>query len=151
MLAQLSDSGDEDETLRRSPKRIRRVNSECDAGQFGNRWLLGDSVCPNRSYLLTPVLNQVSEAEHREVHIKTRNVIERAFGVWKRRFPVVALTLHLSIPNMQAVIIATTVLNNIFRNHNLTEIPSEVELPAIDHSTMPRNVVVNILQTIKLI
>ncbi|CAK1592126.1 unnamed protein product [Parnassius mnemosyne] len=119
------------------------LRAECDAGQFGNRWLLGDSAYPNRPYLLTPILNPVSEAEHRynEAHIKTRNTIERAFGVWKRRFPVVALTLRLSIPNMQAVIIATTVLHNICRNHNLTEIPSEVELPSIDNSTMPHNVI----------
>ncbi|CAG4991801.1 unnamed protein product [Parnassius apollo] len=125
------------------------LRAECDAGQFGNRWLLGDSAYPNKPYLLTPVLNPVSEAEHRynEAHIKTRNTIERAFGVWKRRFPVVALTLRLSIPNMQAVIIATTVLHNICRNHNLTEIPSEVELPSIDYSTMPHNVVVNDIPT----
>ncbi|CAG4950749.1 unnamed protein product [Parnassius apollo] len=124
MLAQLSDSSDEDETLRRTPKRIRRVN-------------------------YTQSLDDVSEAEHRynEAHIKTRNTIERAFGVWKRRFPIVALTLCLSIPNMKAVIIATTVLHNICRNHNLTEIPSEVELPSIDNSTMPHNVVVNDIPT----
>ncbi|CAG4937366.1 unnamed protein product [Parnassius apollo] len=151
MLARLSDSSDEDEILRRPPNRIRRVNytpslddAECDAGQFGNRRLLGDSAYPNRPYLLTPVLNPVYEVEHRynEVHIKTRNTIKGAFGVWKRRFPVVALTLRLSIPNMQAVITATTVLHNICRNQNLTEIPSEIELPSIDNSTMPHNGVV---------
>ncbi|CAG5030387.1 unnamed protein product [Parnassius apollo] len=180
MLAQLSDSSDEDETLRRTPKGIRRVNytQSLDDGDFtfrfrlnkhafnsllleitpllrlnvmqGNSEIAGYFAYPNRPYLLTPVLNPVSEAEHRynEAHIKTRNTIERAFGVWKRRFPVVALTLRLSIPNMQAVIIeATTVLHNICRNHNLTEIPSEVEPPSVDNSTMPHNVAVNDIPT----
>ncbi|CAG4959444.1 unnamed protein product [Parnassius apollo] len=96
------------------------LKTECDAGQFGYRWLLGDSAYPNRPYLLTPVLNPVSEVEHRhnEALIKTKNTIERGFGVWKCSFPVVALTLRSSIPNMQAVIIATTILHNICRNQS---------------------------------
>ncbi|CAG4999783.1 unnamed protein product [Parnassius apollo] len=244
MLAQLSDSSDEDETLRRTPKRIRRVNytQSLDDGDFTFRFRLNKHafnsllleitpllrVTSTRNYGVSPlhqllltlrfyalgtmlisvadfvgvskstagrivrdtssaiaqlydkyiyvhrrsadkfyriagfprvlgaidgthirIQSPFSEAEHRynEAHIKTRNTIERAFGVWKRRFPVVALTLRLSIPNMQAVIIATTVLHNICRNHNLTEIPSEVELPSIDNSTMPHNVVVNDIPT----
>ncbi|XP_034836283.1 putative nuclease HARBI1 [Maniola hyperantus] len=111
------------------------LRAQCDAGLFGNRWMLGDSAYPNRSYLLTPVLNPVTEAEQRynEAHIKTRNTIERTFGVWKRRFPVVALTLRLSLPKAQAVIIATSVLHNICRNNNLQELPAEVDLPPEDN------------------
>ncbi|CAG4984954.1 unnamed protein product [Colias eurytheme] len=79
------------------------LRAQCDAGQYDGRWLLGDSAYPNRSYLLTPLLNPSSEAEHRynEAHIRTRNTIERTFGVWKRRFPVVALTLRVSLPVAQ--------------------------------------------------
>lgn len=55
--------------------------AQCDAGQFGNRWMLGDSAYPNRPYLLTPILNPTSVAEHQynKAHIKTRNTIERYF------------------------------------------------------------------------
>ncbi|RVE41629.1 hypothetical protein evm_013723 [Chilo suppressalis] len=53
----------------------------------------------------------------------------RCFGVWKRRFPVVALTLRLSLLRVHAVIIATAVLHNICRSKNLTDIPPEVEIP----------------------
>ncbi|XP_012543806.2 putative nuclease HARBI1 [Bombyx mori] len=112
------------------------LRAQCDAGQFGNHWLLGDSAYPNRPYLLTPVLNPVTEAELRynQAHIKTRNTIERTFGVWKRRFPVLALTLRLSQPVMQSVIIATAVLHNICRNHSLEEVPPEVEILGGDNN-----------------
>lgn len=110
------------------------LRAQCDTGQFGNRWMLGDSAYPNRPYLLIPLLNPTTGGEHRynEAHIKTRNTIERIFGVWKRRFPVVALTMRLSLPKVQAVIIATAVLHNICRNNNLEEVPAEVELPPAD-------------------
>lgn len=56
----------------------------------------------------------------------------RTFGVWKRRFPVLALTLRLSLPKVQAIIIATAVLHNICRNSNIEEVPAEVDLPTSD-------------------
>ncbi|CAG5000458.1 unnamed protein product [Parnassius apollo] len=110
------------------------LRAQCDAGLFGNRWMLGALTQTGHICYLLPIINPVTEAEKRynEAHIKTRNVIERTFGVWKRRFPVVALTLRLSLPKVQATIIATAVLHNICRNHNLEEVPSEVELPTAE-------------------
>lgn len=51
----------------------------------------------------------------------------RTFGVWKRRFPVVSLTMRVSLPVVQAII-ATAVLHNICRNNNMEEVPPEVDL-----------------------
>lgn len=47
----------------------------------------GDSGNPCTPYLFTPVLNPHTEAEERynRSHIRTRNTIERCFGVWKQR------------------------------------------------------------------
>ncbi|CAG5016533.1 unnamed protein product [Parnassius apollo] len=58
-------------------------SSQCDVGLFGNRWMLSDGAYPNRPYLLTPIINPVTEAEKRynEAHIKNRNVIERSHNL----------------------------------------------------------------------
>lgn len=44
---------------------------------------------------------------------RTRNPVERQYGVWKRRFPVLALGLRLKLQTSMAVIVATAVLHNI--------------------------------------
>uniref|UniRef100_A0A2A4IXD7 DDE Tnp4 domain-containing protein n=1 Tax=Heliothis virescens TaxID=7102 RepID=A0A2A4IXD7_HELVI len=107
------------------------LRAQCDDGILGNCWLLGDNAYPNRPYLLTPVFNPTTAQEMRynEAHIQTRRAIDRAFGVWKRRFPVISLTMRLSLDNIQAVIIATAVLYNICIKHNIEDVPPEVELP----------------------
>ncbi|KAL0879439.1 hypothetical protein ABMA27_003190 [Loxostege sticticalis] len=91
------------------------LRAQYENGMFGNKWLLGDSAYPLKPYLLTPLLNPQTRGQqlYNEAHIRTRNVIERCFGVWIRRFPVVALTLRLSLPRANAVIIATAILFNI--------------------------------------
>ncbi|XP_044764246.1 putative nuclease HARBI1 isoform X2 [Coccinella septempunctata] len=60
-----------------------------EQGLYGNCYLLGDSGYACKPFLFTPVLNPGTEAERRynQAHIKTRNCIERCFGVLKRRFP----------------------------------------------------------------
>ncbi|KAJ8933275.1 hypothetical protein NQ314_014103 [Rhamnusium bicolor] len=60
-----------------------------------------------------------------ELQIRTRNPIERTFGIWKRRFPILAFGIRLKLHKVEAVVIATAVL------HNIATILNE-EMPPID-------------------
>ncbi|XP_054155252.1 putative nuclease HARBI1 [Oppia nitens] len=53
-----------------------------------NGWLLGDAGYPLEPHLLTPYGNPITEQQKRynSAHSKTRNTIERAFGVLKMRY-----------------------------------------------------------------
>lgn len=81
--------------------------------------LLGDSGYPCRKYLLTPVLtphdrpidHQV-EAYNRS-HVKTRNTIERAFGVLKRRFATLGKVMRTKLSTTKSIIVAAVVLHNL--------------------------------------
>ncbi|KAJ8913903.1 hypothetical protein NQ315_005700 [Exocentrus adspersus] len=48
-----------------------------------------------------------------EALLRTRNVVERSYGVWKRRFPILSLGIKLNYTRVQAVIVACAVLHNI--------------------------------------
>ncbi|KAI4470584.1 hypothetical protein MML48_1g14935 [Holotrichia oblita] len=91
------------------------LRHEFERAVFGNNLLLGDSGYKNRNFLLTPLLNPITRAEnlYNEAHIRTRNCVERSYGVWKRRFPVLANGVRLQIRTIQSVVVATAVLHNI--------------------------------------
>lgn len=91
------------------------VRMKLEAGEFGHGVLLGDSGYPLRSYLLTPLEQPRTAAEHvyNEAQIRTRNVVERTFGVWKRRFPVLSIGIRTHLQLAQAIIVASAVVHNI--------------------------------------
>ena len=92
-------------------------------------YLLGDSGYPCKTYLVTPFTNPRDSPERRfnVAHSKTRTTVERLFGVWKRRFPCVAAGLRTKVETSLTIIIATAVLHNFARHHNLPE-PMEESL-----------------------
>ncbi|CAI6354417.1 unnamed protein product [Macrosiphum euphorbiae] len=78
-------------------------------------YLLGYGGYEVTPYLMTPLLNPTTRSQqlYNESHIRTRNVIERCFGVMKRRFPVLSKGLTVNLNNTQAIIVACAVLHNI--------------------------------------
>ena len=85
------------------------------AREFGDALLVADSGYANTSYMITPLLRVTNRAEglFNESLIRTRNPVERQYGVWKRQFPVLSLGLRLKLETPQAVVIATAVLHNL--------------------------------------
>jgi len=65
--------------------------------------------------MMTPLNECHTSAEnvYNESQIRTRNVIERFFGVWKRRFPVMALGLRVKLMRIFPIITARLILHNI--------------------------------------
>lgn len=102
-----------------------------EAGEFGNGLIVGDGGYAVKNVLITPLLNPVSRAEHlfQESQIRTRNVVERSYGVWKRRFPVLSLGIRLDISKVEAIIIATAVLHNIaiLQKENIPPTTQEIQ------------------------
>ena len=64
--------------------------------------------------MLTPLLRPRGHREEYNMrHIRTRNVIERSFGVLKSRFPILAYGCRLKIETVRTVIVAANILHNI--------------------------------------
>lgn len=97
-----------------------KLQNRFERKEFDNSVLLGDSGHALKSYVITPITNPHREAENRfnESQIRTRNPIERLFGVLKRRFSVLSLGVIVSLDTTKSVIIACAVLHNIAQSMN---------------------------------
>lgn len=108
---------------------------------------------------MTPVHTPNNRAQqlYNEAQIKTRNSVERLFGVWKRRFPVLAYGLRCQIQTTLTIIVATSVLHNVARSMNeplppppenmdinmLNYLIEQGEIPDVPAVNAPRNNIVN--------
>ncbi|XP_017468241.1 PREDICTED: putative nuclease HARBI1 isoform X3 [Rhagoletis zephyria] len=133
-----------------------------DNGTFGNGLILADSGYFLNNYLITPYINTRTPAERlfNEAHIRTRNVIERCFGVWKRRFPVLGIGMRCRIPLVQDIIVAAAVLHNIAIDMKEDKPPEDPELstqleeetenmePVIGDSSEARNVILEYFESL---
>lgn len=92
-----------------------RIKARMENGEFGNSVLVGDSGYAIRRYLLTPLRNPETRAEqlYNESQIRTRNPVERLYGVLKRRFPVLAIGIRLKVEKVEAIVVACAILHNI--------------------------------------
>lgn len=76
------------------------------------------------------------EQLYNESHIRTRNTIERYFGVIKRRFPILAYGCRLKIDRVLTIIVATAVLHNLCietADVDPPPIPEELDEHVLDH------------------
>ncbi|XP_023312349.1 putative nuclease HARBI1 [Anoplophora glabripennis] len=91
------------------------IKAKFDRGDMQNKVLLGDSGYGLSRYLITPLPNPILPQEilFQEALLRTRYVVERSYGVWKRRFPILSLGIKLDYTRVQAVIVACAVLHNI--------------------------------------
>ena len=91
-----------------------RLKQRFEAGAFSGI-LLGDSGYACTPYLFTPLLNTATPQEERynSAHIRTRNAVERCFGLWKQRFRCLLRGLYCNIETAKKTIVACAVLHNI--------------------------------------
>ncbi|XP_066593366.1 putative nuclease HARBI1 [Prorops nasuta] len=100
-----------------------RLKHRFDHFECGNGILLGDRGYANHRYLITPLANPTTPAEilYNEAHIRTRNMVERCFGIWGRTFAVLTIGSRFTTPERTInVILATAVLYNIIRRDKKT-------------------------------
>lgn len=97
-----------------------RLGMDLQNGMYGNDVLVGDGGYAVNSFMMTPLRNPQTPAEHlyQESQIRTRNPVERCFGILKRRFPVLASGIRLKTNRVEAVIVATAVLHNMALQQN---------------------------------
>jgi hypothetical protein len=103
------------------------LKQKFEDGTFGSFMLVGDSGYQLKPYLMTKLQRVQTAAEnlYNESQIRTRNVVERQYGVWKRRFPVLQIRMRLKIATvLNIIIVATAVLHNLALIEN-EEIPEE--------------------------
>lgn len=89
--------------------------ADLEAGLDPSYHLLGDSEYAIKTYLMTPVSS--SSDAHEEAcsfsHAATRNTVERAFRVLKRRFSYLGKKIRTKLETTQAIIVASFVLHDI--------------------------------------
>ncbi|XP_030749237.1 putative nuclease HARBI1 [Sitophilus oryzae] len=92
-----------------------QVKREFETGRYGRYILVGDSGYALKKYLMTKLLETNTDAEnlYNESIIRTRNVVERQYGVWKRRFPILKNGMRVKLETAMDIIVATAVLHNI--------------------------------------
>jgi len=127
-----------------------RLCARFQSGEIHDSYLLGDAGYPCRQYLLTPLAATGTNAEHRYNYsqIRTRNPIERAFGVLKRRFPCLRMGLRVRVVRACTIVVACTVLHNACIRAGDNQAPDDTalvqgrhayeEIPAVPNNNIVR-------------
>lgn len=106
-----------------------------EENQFGKYLLVADSGYTLKPYLMTKLRETQTVAQNlfNESIVRTRCVVERQYGVWKRRFPVLKLGMRVHLETAFSIIVATAVLHNLAIEEK-EEIPEEWFNPDEDNA-----------------
>eukprot|EP00918_Siedleckia_nematoides_P007840 GHVU01017073.1.p1 GENE.GHVU01017073.1~~GHVU01017073.1.p1 ORF type:complete len:405 (+),score=31.62 GHVU01017073.1:240-1454(+) len=93
-------------------------------GNTEYRYLVGDNAYPNRRWLLTPFnILEVANRPDRETYNRflgsTRQVVERAFGIFAKKWSICAKPLSHSLENISRIIHACVRLHNYCINERV--------------------------------
>lgn len=109
------------------------VRAIFETERYGDAVLVGDGGYKGTKYMMCPLDNAVSPEEqlYNESQIRTRNPVERMFGIWKRRFPILAVGINVRKEKSMTIITACAVLHNILRRNGDPAPPDDpaLELP----------------------
>lgn len=118
------------------------VCQEFQEGVYGDYVLVGDGgYSANQKFLCTPFSMREkrteedwspAERQYHRAQIQTRNTIERAFGLLKRRFPVCGFGMRLrDMISAQKVITVCFILHNLALHNGESEIEIDAEVWAL--------------------
>ncbi|XP_071577193.1 putative nuclease HARBI1 isoform X2 [Temnothorax nylanderi] len=100
--------------------------------------LVGDAGYPCLPFLLTPLSNPQTDEEitYNILHRRTRIIVERTFGIWKRRFPCLSRGLSNKLICSTTIVVACAVLHNlslifndVLPEEEIIEEDNEMEVP----------------------
>lgn len=110
-----------------------------ESGGGGEGWLLGDRGYALTPYVMTPFrpdkVATNGEKNYQKSHTKTRNVIERCFGVLKQRFRCIDFSggaMQFRPSRCCKIILATAVLHNMCICDK-TQLPEDGVIPGSDN------------------
>lgn len=123
------------------------IRAQLENDYFGDGIILADSGYSDRKFCMTPLDHPATREQrlYNEAQIRTRNPVERIFGVWKRRFPVLAIGINTKVDKAMTIIIAAAVLFNMLRRVDEPEAPDDpnLQMPLDnDNNPMPWDMVI---------
>ncbi|CAN7979166.1 unnamed protein product, partial [Ixodes persulcatus] len=99
---------------------------------------LADPGPPNTPRGRQPIMIFPHTIRYQKAHIKTRNSVERAFGIWKRRFPCLDMKLQHKPSRAVQIITACAALHNLACLRKDPHPPPPPAPPVVPRARRPR-------------